>query len=240
MSWGVSPWVYPVWDSLGFLDMGNCFLPHFREVIYYYLLKYFLMPFLFVFFFGTPMTWMLGHLTLSQRSLRLSSFNYFFFFPLWSIYFHHSIFHLTYPIFCLSYSTVASLQSALDLIYCIIWMCSTGVAAVQCWSSSCMALEQLWGDTPHLRTEKPQEDGKKDEIAFRIKLHSQQRRSEGSNKPCAHQDPEPPQTLGQNCVWVSPMEVQVNRGLPQGQGLWVQQTCVWHKPSWRRSPLTTP
>ena len=23
-----------------------------------------------------------------------------------------------------------------------------------------------------------------------------------------------------------------------GQGLWVQQTWVWHKPSWRRSPLT--
>ena len=23
MSWGVSPWVYPVWDSLGFLDFGE-------------------------------------------------------------------------------------------------------------------------------------------------------------------------------------------------------------------------
>ena len=32
MSWGVSPWVYPVWDSLGFLDLGDYFLPHFREV----------------------------------------------------------------------------------------------------------------------------------------------------------------------------------------------------------------
>ena len=30
MSWGVSPWVYPVWDSLGFLDLGDYFLPHFR------------------------------------------------------------------------------------------------------------------------------------------------------------------------------------------------------------------
>ena len=51
MSWGVSPWVYPVWDSLGFLDLGDYFLPHFREVFNYYLLKYFLMVFLFVFFF---------------------------------------------------------------------------------------------------------------------------------------------------------------------------------------------
>ena len=30
----------------------------------------------------------------------------------------------------------------------------------------------------------------------------------------------------------------VSSGLPQGQGLWAQQTWVWHKPSWRRSPLT--
>ena len=32
MSWGISPWVYPVWNSLGFLDLGGYFLPHFREV----------------------------------------------------------------------------------------------------------------------------------------------------------------------------------------------------------------
>ena len=51
MSWGVSPWVCPVWDSLGFLDLGDYFLPHFKEVFNYYLLKYFLMVFLFVFFF---------------------------------------------------------------------------------------------------------------------------------------------------------------------------------------------
>ena len=69
---------------------------------------------------GTPMIQMLGHLTLSQRSLRLSSFNSFFFFPLWFIYFHHSIFHLTYPIFCIS-STVGSLQSAFDLSCCFIY-----------------------------------------------------------------------------------------------------------------------
>ena len=50
ISWGVSPWVYPVWDSLGFLDLDCYFLPHFREVFNYYL-KYFLMAFLFVFFF---------------------------------------------------------------------------------------------------------------------------------------------------------------------------------------------
>lgn len=46
----VSPWVYPVWDSLGFLDLGGYFLPHVRDIFNYYLLKYFLMPLLFVLF----------------------------------------------------------------------------------------------------------------------------------------------------------------------------------------------
>ena len=50
MSLCVSSWVYPVWDSLGFLDLGDYFLPHFGEVFNYYF-KYFLMVFLFVFFF---------------------------------------------------------------------------------------------------------------------------------------------------------------------------------------------
>ena len=51
MSWHALPWVFPIWDSLGFLDLGGYFLPHFREVFNYYLLKYFFMAFLFVFFF---------------------------------------------------------------------------------------------------------------------------------------------------------------------------------------------
>ena len=46
------------------------------------------------------------------------------------------------------------------------------------------------------------------------------------------------QRLSQNYVWVSHVEVQVSSG--PLQGLWVQQTCIWHKPSWRRSPLTPP
>ena len=43
--------IHRVWDSLGFLDLGDYFLPHFREVFNYYLLKFFLMAFLFVFLF---------------------------------------------------------------------------------------------------------------------------------------------------------------------------------------------
>ena len=56
-------------------------------------------------------------------------------------------------------------------------------------------------DTPHPRAkEKPQQDGRRGKITFRIKPHIHQRHLEGSNKPCAHQDPETPQRLSQNCV----------------------------------------
>ena len=91
------------------------------------------------------------------------------------------------------------------------------------------------GDTPCPRAhEKPQQDGRRGKIVFRIKPHTRQRCSEGSNKPCANQDPETPQRL---CVGVS-CGVWVSSGLLRGQGLWVQYIWVWHKPSWRRSPLT--
>ena len=61
-----------LFGTLGFLDLGGYFLPYFREVFNYYLLKYFL--WLFFLSSGTPVIRMLGRLTLSQMSLRLSSF----------------------------------------------------------------------------------------------------------------------------------------------------------------------
>ena len=68
-------------------------------------------PFLLSSSSGTPMIQMVECLTLSQRSLRLSSFLFILFF---FIYFHHSIFQLTYPFFYLSYSTIVSLQSTFN------------------------------------------------------------------------------------------------------------------------------
>ena len=124
MSRGVLPWVYPVWDALGFLDVGGCFLPHIREVFDYYLLKYFLTHFLFVFFLWDTYDSNVGAFNFVPEvsEILLISFNLFIFlFPLCFIYFHHSVFHLPYPLFCLSYSTVGSLQSAFDLNYCIIY-----------------------------------------------------------------------------------------------------------------------
>ena len=122
MSWGVSPWVYPIWDSLCFLDLGDYFLPHFREVFNYYLLKDFLMVFLFVFFFWDSYDSDVGAFNIVPEvsEIVLISFNSFFFFPLSFIYFYRSIFHFTNPIFCLRYSTICGLQGVFYLIYCIV------------------------------------------------------------------------------------------------------------------------
>ena len=44
-----------------------------------------------------------------------------------------------------------------------------------------------------LPLQKPQQDGRRDKIMFRIKPHTSQRHSEVSNIPCVPQDPETPQ-----------------------------------------------
>ena len=102
-------------------------------------------------------------------------------------------------------------------------------------------------DTPRPRAKKkPQQDGRKGKITFRVKPHTCQRCSEGSNKTFCTPGPRDPTETEpdlSSSVWVSPVEVWVSSGLPQGQGLWVQETwshSLWHKPYWRRSPLTPP
>ena len=71
---GVSPWIYPVWDSLGFLELSEYFLPHFKEVFNYYLLKYFLMAFPFVFFFWEPYNANVGAFDIVSEVSVVSSF----------------------------------------------------------------------------------------------------------------------------------------------------------------------
>ena len=76
--------------------------------------------------------------------------------------------------------------------------------ATQCWSSGCVVLEWLWGDTPHPRAkEKPQQDCRRGEITFRFKPHTCQRSSEGSNIPCAHKDTETETDLCFSVSWGS-------------------------------------
>ena len=122
MSWCVSSWVYPVWDSLGFLDLADYFLPHFREVFNYYLLRYFLMVFLFVFFFWDSYDLNFGvfNIVPEVSEFVLISFN--------SLFLFSSLLHLFLPFYLLPHlsyllpllSNVVSLQSVFDLIYCII------------------------------------------------------------------------------------------------------------------------
>ena len=67
------------------------------------------------------------------------------------------------------------------------------LVAEQPWAGECWIPPKK--DTPRPRAkEKPQQDGSRGEIAFRIKPLTPQRCSEGSNKPSVQQDPETPET----------------------------------------------
>ena len=69
----------------------------------------------------------------------------------------------------------------------------TGAAAAWCWGDFEEIPPCLWAK------EKPHNDGRRGEIAFRIKPHIRQRCSEGSKTLCAP-GPTDPQRLGQNCL----------------------------------------
>ena len=104
------------------------------------------------------------------------------------------------------------------------------------WSSNCAALEWLWGDTPcpgaKEKSQKMVGESNSNPIpsrdAQRVRTNLGRTRAQG------------PRRDWDRTVWVCPMEIWVSSGLPQGQGLWVQQTWVWHKPSWRMRPLIPP
>ena len=104
-------WVSWTWMAISFLILGK-----FSAIISSSIFSW---PFFLSSSSGTPMIRMLEHLTLSQRSLRLSSLLVILFSSLLHL-FPPFYFLPHYPIFCLSYSTFASPQSAFDLSYCII------------------------------------------------------------------------------------------------------------------------
>ena len=70
---------FTLFVTRGFLDLGDYFLPHFRDIFYYYLLKYFLMAFLFVFFFWDSYDLNVGAFDIVPDVV-LISFNSFFIF----------------------------------------------------------------------------------------------------------------------------------------------------------------
>ena len=89
MSWGVLPWVYPFWYSLGFLSLGDYFLLHFREIFNYYLLKYFLISFLFVVFYWDTYDSNVGVFNIVPEVSEVVFISFYYFFPLCFIYFQH-------------------------------------------------------------------------------------------------------------------------------------------------------
>jgi len=92
MCLGVFRLGFILFGTLGFSDLGDYVLPHFRENFNYYLLKYFLMVFLFVFFFWDSYDSNVGAFNIVPEvsEIVLISFNSFFLFPLCFIYFYHS------------------------------------------------------------------------------------------------------------------------------------------------------
>ena len=73
MSWHVSPWVHPVWNSLYLLDLIDDFLFHVGEIFNYNFFKIFHIPFIFSSSSGTLILQMLVHVILYQMSMKLSS-----------------------------------------------------------------------------------------------------------------------------------------------------------------------
>ena len=103
---------------LGFLDLGGYFLSHAREVFIYNLLKYFLIPFPFLFSFWDPYNSNVGVLNVVPEVSEtvLIYFHYFFFIPLCFSYFQHSISQLTYLFFCLILLLVHSSVAFISVI----------------------------------------------------------------------------------------------------------------------------
>ena len=125
VSWYISPWVYPVWDSLGLLDLIDYFLFHIGEIFNYNIFKKFVIPFLFLFFFWDPYNQNVGMFdTLSEVSETvLSSFQSFCLILLFRSYFYLFIIKLTDSSFCFRYSAIDSFQSIFNFSNCVVCLC---------------------------------------------------------------------------------------------------------------------
>ena len=86
------------------------FLSHIREGLNYNLFKYFLSPFLFLFFFWDPYNSNVGAFNVVPEVCEsvLNSLFSFFLILLCGSYFHSFIFQVTYLFFCLSYPAIDS------------------------------------------------------------------------------------------------------------------------------------
>ena len=80
---------------------------------------------------------------------------------------------------------------------------------------------------PRAKEKSKQDGGGRCKITFKSNTMPTREAQRAQIKPCVHQDPGIPQQTEPDLplsVWVSPAEAQVSSGLPQGQGLRLQQT----------------
>ena len=87
------------------------------------------------------------------------------------------------------------------------------------------------------------EEWRRGEVSFKIKPHAHQRCSEGSNKLlCAPGPRDPTEAESELCASVScgGMGHQWPAAGAGALGVGDWSHSLWHKPSWRRSPLTPP
>ena len=128
MSWGVLPLVYFIWYSFHFLDLSEWFLSHVREVFGYYIFKYFFCHFLSLFSFWHPYNNMLVCLTLSQSSLRLSSF----LFNLFSLF-------CSAPVIATNLSSTLLIHSSASCILLLAASNEFFISVIVFWISSCLS-----------------------------------------------------------------------------------------------------
>lgn len=146
MSWGVPPWVYLAWDSLCFLYLGDCF-PHYGKFQLLPLQIFFPVLSLSLSFPMIPKIWMLVHVTLSQRSLKMSSFVFILFslFLFCSSNFHYSVFWLACPFFCLTYFAIDSFQCIVFLPFlCCLTLCALSLLCQTCLTSVPPVFPKPW------------------------------------------------------------------------------------------------
>ena len=119
--------------TLHFLDLGDSFHSHVREVFSYYLQKYFLRSFLSS--SATPLMQMLVGLILSQTACKLSSFLFFILF--YGNGFHNPVFQITYP-FILVCSAITSSVFFISVIVLsiLLFKFSSSLLNISCSSQS--------------------------------------------------------------------------------------------------------
>ena len=119
------------------------------------------------------------------------------------------------------------------------------VAAEQPSTGKCWISPKKDAPCPRAK-EKPQQDGRKGKIAFRIKPHTRQRRSESSHKTLCTPGPRDPTDTKPDLpvsARVSPAEAWISSGCHRNRGSGCSRPGrhhVWHKSSWRRWPLAPP